>query len=175
MTSVILFCFYDLLRIIPIAQTQGLPQRHASTRPRHALQLTLPVSRHGADILPRPLFAVVCNNLRALSRPSYAGGGLPDDTAAAVGLPTPLRRLAPCLLKTSACQDPRPLDTLPATTACEPIDDGDCSRRGPAQLPTRGQTRHCRRPPDRTGATTGSGQAHLPFYLSSFTRRACGC
>jgi len=155
------FCIYGLSSVIAIRPRQGIPRQHASTRPRHALPLPLPTPRHGAGMLPRPLCR---RGLRPPPRASspplrrrrvarrYGGGG-----RAAVAA-TPHGALFAETVRPS--RNPYPPDTLPATTACEPVADGDSKRRGPARLPTRGRTRHRRRPPDRTGATNGRAQRH---------------
>ena len=100
------FCIYGLSSVIAIRPRQGIPRQHAITRPRHALPLPLPTPRHvagpGRECSPGRSVAVVCDHPRALPRPRYAGGGLPGDTAAAVGSPSPLRRMAPCSRKRSA-------------------------------------------------------------------------
>jgi len=100
----------------------------------------------GRECSPGRSVTGVCDHPRALLRPSYAGGGLPGDTAAAVGLPSPLRRMAPRSRKRSARREtptrpirsPRRRPASPSPTATAK-DEG---RRG------------CRRGGGRTTAAT---------------------
>jgi len=98
------------------APDPGTPSRYRCRRPAT-----------GRESSPGCPFAVVCDHPRALPRPSYAGGRLPGDTAAAVGPPSPLRRMAPRSRKRSArretlahpirSQGRRPENPSPTATA----------------------------------------------------------
>jgi len=109
------------------ARDPGTPCRYRSRRPAT-----------GPDSSPSRSVAVVCDHPHALPRPSYARGGAPGDPAAAVGPPSPRRRVAPPLRNPSArrgtsarpVRSPRRRPANPSPTAAATDEGRRGSRRG---------------------------------------------